>query len=170
MNVAEKIARRFHHDTIDTTPLLLGILQEDGRGECIAIEILRQFDVQMKKLGETIETTIGMGDEHITTVYALTPAAKKAIELAVIEVRSMGHQYVGTHHLLLALVRQQQDITSQILQSYGVTLTTARIKTSLLLATKPSPRISFINKLRKRLLRTQSQEQYLSDRTASIKK
>ncbi len=126
IHFAQEEAQRFQHNYIGTEHLLLGLLREsDG----IAAKVLKSFDVDIEKVRQAVEQVIGRGDRPVPGEVGLTPRAKKVIELAVDEARSLNHHYVGTEHLLLGLLREGQGIAAGTLESFGLSLQEVRAKT-----------------------------------------
>ena len=116
-------AGRFHHNYIGTEHLLLGLIREP---EGIAARVLAQLGVRLPKVRSSVEFIIGRGDRIVLGGIGLTPRSKKVIELATDEARLLNHDYIGTEHLLLGLVREGEGIASGVLESLGVNLTKVR--------------------------------------------
>ena len=137
LGFAQVAAQRFSHNYIGTEHILLGLLEVT---DCMAILILASMGIEPQKVGNAVEFIIGRGDRVVLGEIGLTPRAKKVIELAVDEARQMNHHYIGTEHILLALIREGEGIAAGVLQSLGVTLARAHHQTYLVLeANKPSP-------------------------------
>src|SRR5256714_3661289 len=120
---AEEEAQRFNHNSIGTEHLLLGLGRE---GEGVAAKVLANMGVELNKVRSAVEFIIGRGDRMVMGEIGLTPRAKKVIELAVDEARRLNHQYIGTEHLLLGLVREGEGIAAGVLESLGVSLDRVR--------------------------------------------
>src|SRR5581483_4656869 len=129
LTLAQEEAARFNHNYIGTEHLLLGLVRE---GDGMAAQVLRSLGVELNRVRSAVEFIIGRGDRMIVSETGLTPRAKKVIELAVDEARRLGHDHVGTEHLLLGLVREGEGIAAGILNTYGV-LGKVREQTLLLL-------------------------------------
>jgi len=126
LSLAQEEAQRFQHHYIGTEHLLLGLVRE---GEGVAAKILSNLGVELKEVRDAVEAMIGRGDRIVLGEIGLTPHAKKVIELAVDEARRLNHHYIGTEHLLLGLVREDEGIASEVLQSLGVNLEKVRTET-----------------------------------------
>src|SRR5947199_2004855 len=126
LSLAQEEAQRFQHNYIGTEHLLLGLVRE---GEGVAAKVLSNLGVELNKVRSAVEFIIGRGDRIVLGEIGLTPRAKKVIELAVDEARRLNHQYVGTEHLLLALVREGEGIAAGVLESLGVNLEKVRTQT-----------------------------------------
>ncbi len=135
---AKEEARRLHHDYIATEHLLLGILKE---GEGVAAAVLHRADLNFEKVRKEIEKLVEPGvDTGKSGEIPFTPRAKKALELAGEEARAMGHNYIGTEHLLLGLIREGEGIAAQVLQGFGLTIDRVRTEVmNLLGAGIPGP-------------------------------
>jgi ATP-dependent Clp protease ATP-binding subunit ClpC len=121
--LAQEEAQRFNHNYIGTEHLLLGLVRE---GEGIAAKVLSNLGVELNKVRSAVEFIIGRGDRMVIGDISLTPRAKKVIELAVEEARRLNHNYIGTEHLLLGLVREGEGIAAGVLESLGVNLEKVR--------------------------------------------
>ena len=120
---AQDEATRFNHNYIGTEHLLLGLLRE---GDGIAAKVLGNLGVELNKVRSAVEFIIGRGERMVVGDINLTPRAKRVIELAVEEARRLGHNYIGTEHLLLGLVREGEGIAAGGLESLGVNLDKVR--------------------------------------------
>lgn len=126
IHFAQEEAQRFQHNYIGTEHLLLGLVRE---GEGVAAKVLKSFDVDTEKVRQAVEHIISRGDRPVSGEVGLTPRAKKVIELAVEEARSLNHHFIGTEHLLLGLLREGQGIGAGVLESFGLDLQAVRLKT-----------------------------------------
>jgi len=126
LTLAQEEARRFQHNYIGTEHLLLGLVRE---GEGVAAKVLTNLGVQLSDVRAAIEYIIGRGDHVAPGEIGLTPRAKKVIELAVDEAKLLKHQYIGTEHLLLGLVREGEGIAAGVLTGMGVKLEQVRTET-----------------------------------------
>ncbi len=120
---AQDEATRFNHNYIGTEHLLLGLLRE---GDGIAAKVLGNLGAELNKVRSAVEFIIGRGERMVVGDINLTPRAKRVIELAVEEARRLGHNYIGTEHLLLGLVREGEGIAAGVLESLGVNLDKVR--------------------------------------------
>ncbi len=135
--LAQEEARRFHHNFIGTEHILLGLTRE---GEGIAAKVLQSLEVEPGKVRQEIEKLIGKGDQRAASQgINYTPRAKKVIELAIEEGLNLGHNYVGTEHLLLGLIREGEGIAAQVLQNMDVDLFKARKSVLALLGGSDEP-------------------------------
>src|ERR687885_1746824 len=123
LQLAQEEAQRFNHNYIGTEHLLLGLVRE---GEGVAAKVLANLGVELNKVRSAVEFIIGRGDRTVTGDIGLTPRAKKVIELSVDEARRLNHNYIGTEHLLLGLVREGEGIAAGVLESLGVSLDKVR--------------------------------------------
>jgi ATP-dependent Clp protease ATP-binding subunit ClpC len=123
LTLAQDEAQRFNHNYIGTEHLLLGLVRE---GEGVAARVLENMNVELPKVRTAVEFIIGRGDRPVVGEVGLTPRAKRVIELAIDEARRLGHNYIGTEHLLLGLVREGEGIAAGVLESLGVNLDKVR--------------------------------------------
>ncbi len=124
--LAQEEARRFNHNYIGTEHILLGLVrEEDG----MAAKVLSNLGIGLNKVRAAVEFIIGRGEGTTQTEVGLTPRAKKVIELAVDEARLLGHQYIGTEHILLGLLREGEGVAAGVLESLGVSV--ERVHTEL---------------------------------------
>lgn len=126
LTLAQEEAQRFQHNYIGTEHLLLGLVRE---GEGVAAKVLTNLGVQLSDVRRAVEYIIGRGDRVAPGDIGLTPRAKKVIELAVDEAKLLKHQYIGTEHILLGLVREGGGIAAGVLESMGVKLEQVRTET-----------------------------------------
>ncbi len=120
--LAQQEAGRLGHGYIGTEHLLLGLLAE---GEGVAAKALATMNINLDSVRAQVESAIGRG-EGKTEEFAYTPRAKKVIELSVEEAQSLGHNYVGTEHLLLGLIREGEGVAAQVLVSTGADINQVR--------------------------------------------
>ena len=119
LTLAQQEARHFNHNYIDTEHILLGLVrEEDG----VAAKVLVNLGVGLTKVRQAVEFIIERGEKPSTNEIGLTPGAKKVIELAIDEARQRGHNYIGTEHLLLGLLREGEGVAASVLGSFGITL------------------------------------------------
>jgi len=124
MGLANQEAQRFNHESIGTEHILLGLIKE---GSGVAANVLRNLGVDLKRVRMEIEKKVPSGHEMVTMGrLPFTPRAKKVIELAFEEARALGHNYVGTEHLLLGLLRESEGVAAQVLVEQGLKLEEVR--------------------------------------------
>ncbi|NMB41063.1 MAG: ATP-dependent Clp protease ATP-binding subunit [Firmicutes bacterium] len=121
--LAQEEAKRLNHNFIGTEHILLGLVRE---GSGIAARSLQNLGVQLPRVRSEVEKIIGKGEKTLTQGISYTPRAKKVIELAIEEGQNLGHNYVGTEHLLLGLLREGEGIAAQVLTILGIDLRKAR--------------------------------------------
>jgi ATP-dependent Clp protease ATP-binding subunit ClpA len=129
--LAQAEARLLQHDYIGTEHILLGLIQE---GDGVAAQALDALGVELETVRSEIVATIGEGSTVPTGHIPFTPRAKKVLELSLREALQLGHDYIGTEHLLLGLLREGEGVAAQVLQKLGVTLGVARQEVVGLLA------------------------------------
>jgi ATP-dependent Clp protease ATP-binding subunit ClpC len=118
MRLANKVAQRYHHEYVGTEHILLGIVEE---GSGVAVTILKDLNVNPKKLCLRVEEIVQNGPDPMTMgKLPQTPRAKKVIEYAMEEARNLKHNYVGTEHMLLGLLREKEGVAGQVLMDFGV--------------------------------------------------
>lgn len=118
MILAQDEARALRHNYIGTEHLLLGLLREE---EGLAARTLRLFEVDTNELRIWIKNHVGEGDEVTTGQIPFTPRSKKVLELALREALSLGHNYIGTEHVLLGLVRENEGVAARYLADRSLT-------------------------------------------------
>ncbi|MCK9594575.1 MAG: ATP-dependent Clp protease ATP-binding subunit [Candidatus Omnitrophica bacterium] len=124
--LAKEEAKRFNHDYIGTEHILLGLIRE---GEGVAANVLEKMGVSLENIRIEIEKLVQPGPAtQIMGDLPFTPRAKKALELSAEEARALGHNYIGTEHLLLGLIREEEGVASQVLLNLGLDLSTVRNK------------------------------------------
>ena len=122
--IAQEEAKNLNHDYLGTEHILLGLIRE---GEGVAAEVLRNMGIEFETIRLEIEREAPSGGAlAILGNVPFTPNSKKVLELAVEDARNMGHNYIGTEHLLLGLIREGESIGAKILLKFGVTLEKAR--------------------------------------------
>jgi ATP-dependent Clp protease ATP-binding subunit ClpC len=131
LTIAQEEARNLNHSYIGTEHILLGLVREE---EGVASRVLTNLGIGLGKVRSAVEFIIGRGEKPGTGETGLTPRAKKVIELAIDEARQLGHNYIGTEHLLLGLLREGEGVASSVLDSFGITLERARAETAHILA------------------------------------
>ncbi|HHY70610.1 MAG TPA: AAA family ATPase, partial [Thermoanaerobacterales bacterium] len=120
---AQEEARRLNHNVVGTEHLLLGLIRE---GEGVAARALNNLKIDAKKVRNQVEMMIGAGPFAIQGPIGYTPRAKRVMELAMDESRKLGHNYVGTEHILLGLIREGEGVAAQVLTNLGVSLDIAQ--------------------------------------------
>ena len=124
MALANQEAQRFNHEYIGTEHVLLGLVKE---GSGVGATVLKNLDVDIKKLRLEVEKQVKSGPDMVTMgKLPQTPRAKKVIEYAIEEARSLNHNYVGTEHILLGILRETEGIAAQVLMSVGLKLEEVR--------------------------------------------
>jgi len=125
MSFARLEAQRFHHDYVGTEHILLALVKE---GTGVASVVLKKMGVELKEIRAEIEKVVERGPEPVPANQQLpyTPRAKRVLELALEEARSLSHHYIGTEHLLLGLLREQEGIAAQVLVNLGLKLEEVR--------------------------------------------
>ena len=124
MALANQEAQRFNHEYIGTEHILLGLVKE---GSGVGATVLKNLDVDVKKLRMEVEKLVKTGPDMVTMgKLPQTPRAKKVIEYAIEEARSLNHNYVGTEHILLGLLRETEGIAAQVLMNLGLKLEDVR--------------------------------------------
>ena len=131
LSLAQEEAQNFNHNYIGTEHILLGLVREQ---DCVAAKVLVNLGVQLNKVRSAVEFIIGRGEKSSSGEIGLTPRAKKVIELAVDEARRLNHQYIGTEHLMIGLLREGDGVAAGVLESLGVNLEKARSETTRLLS------------------------------------
>lgn len=126
LSLAHEEALRFQHNYIGTEHLLLGLLRE---GDGIAVKVLTNLGVELKQVRSAVEFIISQEARSVLSEICLTSRAKKAIELAIDEARRLNHDFIGTEHLLLGLIREGEGIAAGVLESLGVNLEKVRTQT-----------------------------------------
>ncbi len=133
MGLARFEALRLGHDYIGTEHLLLGLIREDSG---IAADILKALDVDLKKIRQEVEKLVSHGTATDVQL-PFTPRGKKFLELALEEASNLGHNYIGTEHLLLGLIGEQEGIAAEVLDNIGVDIETVRTEVAGLLGAEP---------------------------------
>jgi ATP-dependent Clp protease ATP-binding subunit ClpC len=124
MQLANQEAQRFNHEYIGTEHILLGLVKE---GSGVAANVLKNLDVDLRKIRLEVEKIVQSGPDMVTMgKLPQTPRAKKVIEYAIEEARQLNHNYVGTEHLLLGLLREQEGVAAQVLMNLGLKLDEVR--------------------------------------------
>jgi len=131
LTIAQEEARQLNHNYIGTEHILLGLAREE---EGVAAKVLTNLGVGLNKVRSAVEFIIGRGEKPGSGETGLTPRAKRVIELAIDEARQLSHNYIGTEHLLLGLLREGEGVAAGVLDSLGITLERARAETTRVLS------------------------------------
>ena len=129
--LAQDEARALKHNYIGTEHLLLGLLREE---QGLAARVLESLGVTVEEVRIQVARIVGQGDELAMGQIPFTPRSKKILELSLREALSLGHDYIGTEHLLLGLARENEGVAARILLGYGVDADTIRNETVLVLS------------------------------------
>ncbi|MGA9532608.1 MAG: ATP-dependent Clp protease ATP-binding subunit [Anaerolineales bacterium] len=136
LSLAHEEAERMHHNYIGTEHLLLGLIREEGG---VAGRVLRELGLDPARVKEMVERLSGIG-RHAGGRIELAPGTEQVLQLAIEEARRMGHHYIGTEHLLLGLVRQDEGVGLDVLRRLGVTPEQIRRQTRRILQESPTRR------------------------------
>jgi ATP-dependent Clp protease ATP-binding subunit ClpC len=124
MQLANQEAQRFNHEYIGTEHILLGLIKEGGG---VAANVLKNLDVDLRTIRLEIEKIVQAGPDKVTMGrLPQTPRAKKVIEFAIEEARNFNHNWVGTEHLLLGVLREEEGVAAQVLMNLGLKLEDVR--------------------------------------------
>src|SRR3979409_2094863 len=124
MQLANQEAQRFNHEYIGTEHVLLGLIKE---GSGVAANVLKNLDIDLRKIRLEVEKIVQAGPDMVTMgKLPQTPRAKKVLEYSIEEARQLNHNYVGTEHLLLGLLREQEGVAAQVLMNLGLKLEDVR--------------------------------------------
>jgi len=138
---AKEEAKRLKHDYVGPEHLLLGIIKE---GNGVAVGVLKSIGINLTKLRKEIEGTLPSGTGNVPAdELSLTPNAKKVLELAIDEASILSHNYVGTEHLLLGIIKEGESIAAKILKSFGMSLEKTRELVVELLGGTAIPKMPF---------------------------
>ena len=133
--LAQEEAQRLGNNYIGTEHLLLGIISE---GESVAAKVLENLGVNLQKVRGEVEAIVGKGSQTTQQEMVFTPRAKRVIELAFEEARALAHNYIGTEHLLLGLVREGEGVAARVLSNLGVDPAKIRSEITKLLGVETS--------------------------------
>jgi ATP-dependent Clp protease ATP-binding subunit ClpC len=120
---AQEEARMLNHNYIGTEHILLGLLRED---EGVAAKALTSLHISLEAVRRDVGEIVGRGPEFPKGHIPFTPRAKKVLELSLREALQLGHNYIGTEHILLGLIREGEDVAAQVLQKLGADLNRVR--------------------------------------------
>ncbi|MEW2401741.1 Clp protease N-terminal domain-containing protein [Streptomyces sp. NPDC046862] len=118
VRVSQDEARRLNHDCIGTEHMLLALVRQD---EGVAVEVLKRLGISPEDTGRQVEEAIGRGGQTPPDAIPFTPRTKKVLELSLREAVGLGHNYVGTEHILLGLIREGEGVAAQVLLKLGAT-------------------------------------------------
>ena len=121
--LAQEEARLLNHNYIGTEHILLGLIHE---GEGVAAKALESLGISLEAVRAQVEEIIGQGQSAPTGHIPFTPRAKKVLELSLREALQLGHNYIGTEHILLGLIREEQGVAARVLAGRGVELPAVR--------------------------------------------
>lgn len=133
--IAQEEAKRLNHDYVGTEHILLGLI---ALGEGVAAQVLINLGIDVRRVRSEIEKIVGTGDNvMLLGEIPFTPRAKKVLEYAVEEAQNMAHNYVGTEHLLLGLIREEEGVAARVLENLGCRLDVVREEVIALLGETP---------------------------------
>ena len=133
--LAQEEARRQNYNVVGTEHLLLGLIRE---GEGVAARALEKMGLDLEAVRAEVEKVVGQGNQNLPGPVGFTPRAKKVVmELAVLEARHMGHNYIGTEHILLGLLREGEGVAARVLENMGADLDKVRKQVLQLLGGQP---------------------------------
>ena len=121
--LAQEEARRLGHNFVGTEQILLGLI---GEGTGVAAKVLKSLGVNLKDSRIEVEKIIGRGSGFVAVEIPFTPRAKRVLELSLEEARQLGHNYIGTEHLLLGLIREGEGVAARVLENLSIDLTKVR--------------------------------------------
>ncbi len=134
--LAQEEAQRLGNNYIGTEHILLGIISE---GESLAAKVLESLGVNLAKVRQEVEAIVGRGGQTVQQEMVFTPRAKRVIELAFEEARQLNHNYIGTEHLLLGLIREGEGVAARVLTNLGVDPAKVRVQTTSLIGAEGQP-------------------------------
>src|SRR4030088_3056279 len=134
--LAQEEAQRLGNNYIGTEHILLRIISE---GESLAAKVLETLGVNLAKVRQEVEAIVGRGGQTVQQEMVFTPRAKRVIELAFEEARQLNHNYIGTEHLLLGLIREGEGVAARVLTNLGVDPAKVRVQTTSLLGAEGQP-------------------------------
>ena len=135
MVLAQEEARLLNHNFIGTEHLLLGLIHE---GEGVAAKALEQLGISLEAVREKVEETMGAPSTAAGGSPPFTPRAKKVLELSLREALQLGHNYIGTEHILLGLVREGEGVAARVLVDLGADLFRVRLQVMGLISGRPT--------------------------------
>jgi len=142
--LAQDEARELKHNYIGTEHLLLGLLREE---EGVAARVLESLRVTIDEVRAQVARIVGYGDEVDTGLIPFTPRAKRVLELSLQECLALGHTHIGTEHILLGLVRENEGVAARVLLGFGADA--AAVRTAVLRALRIVPSPEYEEKVRR---------------------
>jgi ATP-dependent Clp protease ATP-binding subunit ClpC len=136
--LAQEEARMLSHVYIGTEHILLGLIHE---GEGVAAKALESLDISLEAVRRQVEEIMGQGKAAPTGHIPFTPRAKKVLELSFREAKQLGHNHIGTEHILLGLIREGEGVAAQILQKLGADL--KRVRRTVIKELSGSPAVRY---------------------------
>ena len=121
--LAQEESRRLGHNFVGTEQILLGLI---GEGAGVATKVLKSMGVNLKDARIEVERIIGRGSGFVAVEIPFTPRAKRVLEMAIEEARDLGHSYIGTEHILLALLEEEDGVATRVLENLGADLSKVR--------------------------------------------
>src|SRR5688572_25669384 len=140
--LAQEEARMLNHNYIGTEHILLGLIHE---GEGVAAKALESLGISLEGVRQQVEEIIGQGQQAPSGHIPFTPRAKKVLELSLREALQLGHNYIGTEHILLGLIREGEGVAAQVLVKLGADLGRVRQQVVQLLAPDSTPAPAAVN-------------------------
>jgi ATP-dependent Clp protease ATP-binding subunit ClpC len=140
--LAQEESRRLGHNFVGTEQILLGLV---GEGTGIAARLLKSMGVNLKDARIEVEHIIGRGAGFVAVEIPFTSRAKRVLDLSLEESRQLGHNYLGTEHILLGLIKVNEGNASKVLENLGVDLTTVRTQVMRMLAETSAARTPYID-------------------------
>jgi ATP-dependent Clp protease ATP-binding subunit ClpC len=135
--LAQEEARMLNHNYIGTEHILLGLIHE---GEGVAAKALESMNISLEAVRQQVEEIIGQGQAAPTGHIPFTPRAKKVLELSLREALQLGHNYIGTEHILLGLIREGEGVAAQVLVKLGADL--PRVREQVIQRVEEGPRLT----------------------------
>ena len=133
--LAQEEARRLGHNFVGTEQLLLGLI---GESTGVAAKVLKSMGVNLKDARFEVEKIIGRGSGFVAVEIPFTPRAKRVLELSLEEARQLGHNYIGTEHLILGLIREGEGVAGRVLENLEVDLSKVRTQVIKILGDAPA--------------------------------
>merc|ERR1712151_1493046 len=138
--LAQEEARRLGHNFVGTEQILLGLI---GEGTGIGPKVLKSMGVNLKDARVEVEKIIGRGSGFVAVEIPFTPRAKRVLELSLEEARQLGHNYIGTEHLLLGLIREGEGVAARVLEKLEVDL--SKVRSQIIRSLGESPDVASSN-------------------------
>jgi ATP-dependent Clp protease ATP-binding subunit ClpC len=148
--LAQEEARILKHNYIGTEHILLGLLREE---EGLAARVLESLDITVERVRAQVVRIVGSGEEVTSGQIPFTPRAKKVLELALREALSLGHNYIGTEHILLGLVRENEGVAARILLDFDADAEKIRNEIMRVLSSPGGPRLVHTETVQHRAVR-----------------